>query len=78
MILPDVTGHSPNCRWPTGEPCRKFSTDGTRLGAQIAHTMGTTDEDEIANMAETTITGAARASLTGMIEEQADWEEDDE
>lgn len=69
--------HGPRCKWPQGEPCREFSTDGTRLGAQIAHTMGTTDEDEIANTVETTITGAGRAGLTGMDEEQADWEEDE-
>ena len=31
--------HDPKCKWPQGPPCRKFSTDGTLLGAEIAHTM---------------------------------------
>lgn len=73
--MPTVESHAPGCKWAEGgEPCRRFSTDGTRLGSQIAHEMGTTDEDAIARMGEDTITGAARASLTGMPEEQADWE----
>lgn len=63
-----MSAHSPGCRWPA-EPCLEFSTDGTQLGAVIAHTMGTTSEAEITAM------GKPSASLTGMAEEQADWEE---
>jgi hypothetical protein len=40
-------GHEPTCQWPLS-PCLKFSTDGTRLGAEIAHAMGTMDERAIA------------------------------
>lgn len=63
--------HSPSCRWPDGEPCRQFSTDGTRLGAVIAHQMGTTSEAGITQQAF----AERQARLTGMPEEQADWEE---
>lgn len=69
--------HGPNCKWDEegGEPCREFSTDGTRLGAQIAHTMGTTDEQAIADMARVDANNASLIGLTGMDEEQADWED---
>lgn len=63
-----------SCRWPKGEPCRKFSTDGTRLGAQIAHTMGTTDEQEIIRMSEEESRDAASRSLTGVPIEQREFE----
>jgi hypothetical protein len=66
-----TTMHSPKCAWPDGEPCRDFSTDGTRLGAQIAHEMGTTDEREIAAM------GRIMPPFVSDVEaEQADWEEE--
>jgi hypothetical protein len=72
--------HAPGCKWAEGgEGCRKWSTDGTRLGSDIAHTMGTTDEAEIARMDEANEGsgfGAARKALTGMEAEQADWESD--
>lgn len=73
-----MSKHHPWCRWPEGRPCREFSTDGTYLGAQIAHTMGTTDEDAIREMAINDQRNAARQGLTGMAEEQADWEAEDE
>lgn len=63
--------HDPGCKWPKGRPCTKFSTDGTLLGAEIAHTMGTTDERKIAEGAVT------KSYLSGMEEEQADWEDDE-
>jgi hypothetical protein len=72
--------HDPNCGWEKGGyPCRKWSTDGTRLGADIAHTMRTADETEIAagdqdRLDEGIGIGAARRALTGMAEEQADWD----
>lgn len=70
-----MSDHSKGCKWESGgEPCRKFSTDGTRLGAQIAHTMGTTDEEAIIAEAENDERNARRQALTGMLEEQADWE----
>lgn len=64
--------HDPKCRWPQGPPCRKFSTDGTLLGAEIAHTMGTTDEKVISQLP----IGEPFASDVG--EEQADWEADEQ
>lgn len=68
--------HDPSCRWHDGgAPCRRFSTDGTRLGAQIARTMGTTDELAIAATARVDANNASQIPLTGMTEEQADWEE---
>jgi hypothetical protein len=72
--------HDEHCpRYPSGYyvygACREFSTDGTRVGAEIAHAMGTTDEDEITMMA---LSGDKRYHLTGVFEEQADWDGDDE
>lgn len=69
--------HHPSCKWPTGHPCRKFSTDGTRLGSQIAHEMGTTSEDEIQAMADKDAMAAGRAGLTGMSAEQDEWESEE-
>ena len=64
--------HSPDCRWPQREPCRAFSTDGTALGAVIAHTMGTTSETEITRRYD------ERDWFISDIEaEQADWESDE-
>jgi hypothetical protein len=67
--------HSPKCRYEeTGWPCIEFSTDGSLAGARIAHHFGTTDEEEIkATNRIGTIEDNARA-LTGMTEEQAEWE----
>lgn len=50
------------------------STDGTWLGAEIAETMGTTDENEIIAEGRGYLKRHAEESLTGMPEEQADWE----
>ena len=73
-----MSEHDPWCKWEEGgEPCRKFSTDGTRLGAQIAHTMGTTDEQRILDEYDVSRRNADRQRLTGMPEEQADWKEDE-
>lgn len=59
---------SEDCRWPFGQGCLSFSTDGTRLGAQIAHSMGTTDERAIVDMAKGEF-------FTDIAAEQADWEQ---
>lgn len=63
-----TTEHAPDCAWPNGKPCRQFSTDGTLLGAEIAHTMGTTSEREIAEVWRPEF-------MSDVDEEQADWEE---
>lgn len=69
--------HDPSCKWPNGYPCRRFSTDGTALGAEIAHSMGTTSEREILVMRGHPLEPDARGGeMTGMPEEQADWEEE--
>lgn len=65
--------HGPHCKVPYSRACAQFSTDGTRLGADIAHQFGTTDEDEIANMDEFGIPLATK-NLTGMDQEQREWE----
>lgn len=58
-----------------GRAQKRPSTDGTRLGADIAELMGTTDEEEITEMGLQDIRRSFSESLTGMGEEQADWEE---
>lgn len=65
--------HSEFCDWPDGPPCRRFSTDGTRVGADIAHTFGTTDESEIARMGWEELERNSQP-LTGMDAEQEEWE----
>ena len=70
-----MSDHDPWCKWPNGEPCRRFSTDGTRTGADIAHTMGTTSETAITAMGISDLHNSKH--LTGMREEQADWEGDE-
>lgn len=50
------------------------STDGTRLGAEIAAVMGTDDEEVIRALAVGSSKEYTNARLTGMDEEQADWE----
>jgi hypothetical protein len=73
--------HDDNCPkkngWYVNPECAAFSTDGTRLGAHIAHTMGTTSEEAIIYKALTNTDVAPDRDfpLTGMPEEQADWEE---
>jgi hypothetical protein len=56
-------------------PCREFSTDGTSLGAEIAHSMGTDSEAEIIRQGWIAEDFNRQPDLTGMTEEQADWEE---
>lgn len=64
--------HDSGCKFPNGMPCRRFSTDGTLLGAYIAHTMNTTDEKEIARR------GRLQPEFESDVdEEQADWESND-
>lgn len=67
--------HDIGCDYPRTRPCRAFSTDGTRLGAQIAHEMGTDSEEDIIAMGEAERL-KREGRLTGMDEEQADWESD--
>ena len=73
--------HDEDCvrsgKWYREKECREFSTDGTEMGALIAHQMGTTDEEEIKAMVAAENRNAARQGLTGMKEEQADWEADE-
>jgi len=64
-------GHAKWCRWPSGPPCREFSTDGTLLGAEIAHAMGTTSDAQIALMGRQE---AQSAFVSDVEEEQADWD----
>lgn len=66
-----MSEHDPACKWPKGWPCLRFSTDGTLLGANIAHNMGTTDEAEIAKM------GVVQFE-SDIDPEQADWDSDGE
>lgn len=63
--------------WYVNPECADFSTDGTRLGAHIAHQMGTMSEEAIIYQALTDNERMKQEALTGMDEEQADWEEED-
>jgi hypothetical protein len=67
--------HSKDCGWPSGQPCLAFSTDGTYLGAVIAHTMGTIDEREIAQAYDRQ---SESAFFSDVEAEQADWESDED
>ena len=73
--------HDEDCarsgKWYKAKECREFSTDGTAMGAVIAHTFGTTDEEEIQRIGDERDWSERRAALTGMEEEQADWEADE-
>jgi hypothetical protein len=72
--------HDEDCprkgKWFINPECRAFSTDGTALGADIAHTFGTTDEEAIKAEVDNDELNAQKQVLTGMEEEQADWESD--
>lgn len=61
--------HNDKCKF-----CREYSTDGTLLGAHIAHTMGTDNEQEILENAIEEDRRLRWESLTGVPEEQAEWE----
>lgn len=65
--------HDPKCTWPRGKPCLRFSTDGTRLGAEIAHTMGTTSEVLIAQ-GKAPNDDYPPPFASDVAAEQADWE----
>lgn len=71
-MLGQTKPHGPECPHPLRGECLLFSTDGTRMGAEIAHAMGTDDEDEIVALSRFSIDG--NRHLTGMAEEQAEWE----
>jgi hypothetical protein len=70
--------HDESCprkgKWYVSKDCREFSTDGTAMGAFIAHTFGTTDEDEIQRIGEERDKAERMALLTGVDEEQDDWD----
>lgn len=68
-------GHGPWCEHRDSAACRAFSTDGTRLGSVIAHEFGTTNEEEIIRRGTEELLAGGKRSLTGMDEEQAEWEE---
>lgn len=68
-LRPD--GHAKWCKYTNGYPCREFSTDGTATGALIAHSMGTTDEEEIIRMDD-----RENAFVSDIAAEQADWDSD--
>lgn len=74
--------HNEDCprkgKWYDSKECREFSTDGTSMGALIAHQMGTMDEEEIKAIVDEESRNARDQPLTGMEEEQADWEEGDD
>jgi hypothetical protein len=74
--LQAIAAHDPECKWPLGPPCIKFSTDGTRLGAEIAHTMGTTSEVLIAQ-GKAPNDDRPEPFVSDVDEEQADWEADE-
>ena len=73
--------HNEDCarsgKWYRAKECREFSTDGTAMGAIIAHQFGTCDENEIQRQSEEEVRNLNKRSLTGMAEEQADWEADE-
>lgn len=73
-----VADHDPTCTWPLGQPCIKFSTDGTRAGAEIAHTMGTTSEVIIAQGKAPNDKDSHPPFVSDVDAEQADWEGDEE
>lgn len=61
-------------KWYKLRACQEFSTDGTSLGAAIAHLYGTTDEKEIERLQAEERRGEMKSHLTGMEDEQADWD----
>ena len=71
--------HNEDCpksgKWYQRKECREFSTDGTALGADIAHTMGTADEKEIKQRGADDFSDEKH--LTGMDAEQADWDSEE-
>lgn len=73
-----MTTHDEHCPRPYKGDCLKFSTDGTRLGVEIAHTMATDDEEEIIRSSDLgSMAWVAKNKLEGMDAEQAEWESED-
>ena len=66
--------HKYTARQPERKECREFSTDGTGMGARIAHLYGTKDDHVIEKIQEAEHRAEVLANLTGMDEEQRDWE----
>lgn len=77
-----MTTHGDDCprkgKWYVRKECREFSTDGTAMGAATAHMMGTDDPEEVRRIGIEELRGMAKRGLTGMDEEQADWDEGEE
>ena len=71
------TAHGSWCKEPYKGECLLFSTDGTRLGADIAHQFGTINEQEIIDTESIGTTADNAKHLTGMDAEQAEWESED-
>lgn len=65
-------------KWYRRRECREFSTDGTAMGAAIAHLYGTDDGDTIEMIQEAECKWEQQKNLTGMEEEQAEWEATEE
>lgn len=61
-------------RWYKLKECNEFSTDGTGMGAIVAHLYRTKSDREIAEIQRQERLRERDAALTGMAEEQADWE----
>ena len=78
FLQPIEVTHDGSCvrsgRWYKEKACNEFSTDGTAVGATIAHLYGTSDEEEILRIQEAERLRERDEVLTGMDEEQADWE----
>lgn len=53
------------------------STDGTEMGADIADLFGTDDEEEIIRIGVESHRQMLQDNLTGMSEEQDDWDADE-
>ena len=70
--------HGSHCErsgiWYKRKECRAFSTDGTGMGARVAHLYGTNDDSVIEKIQEAERRAEIQAKLTGMDEEQRDWE----
>ncbi len=71
--------HGSHCEragiWYVRKECREFSTDGSGLGARIAHLYGTTCSKTIDMIQEAEMRADKFKHLTGMEEEQKEWEE---
>lgn len=69
-----MKAHGTWCKEPYKGDCVLFSTDGTRLGADIAHQFGTMDEEEIKATNRIGTLEDNTDKLTGMTAEQREWE----